>query len=79
MKRSLLITLLLLLGLTALSAILAHTGDGGRSTKFAIMLLASVKFYLVAFHFMDLRKAHPFWKGVAFFYMTVMTLLSLMA
>ncbi len=77
MKRRLLITLLLLLGLTILSAVLAHTGDGGRSTKFMIMLLASVKFYLVAFYFMDLRKAHLFWKGVAFFFMTVMMMLSL--
>lgn len=79
MKHPLLITLLLLLGLTMLSAVLAHTGEGGRSTKFLIMLLASVKFYLVAFRFMELRKAHLFWKGVALFYMTVMVLLSLWA
>jgi hypothetical protein len=33
-----------------------------KNMVFLILLLSGIKFVLVAFQFMELKKAHPFWK-----------------
>lgn len=63
MDRSLLITLIVLIALTFVGALSSvFGGTGARWVPLLIMLMAAVKFILVAFRFMELRKAHAFWR-----------------
>lgn len=63
MDRSLLTTLIVLIALTFVGALSSvFGGTGARWVPLLIMLLAAVKFILVAFHFMELKKAHAFWR-----------------
>jgi hypothetical protein len=63
MDRLLLFTLIILIALTFASALFSVFGGiGSRWVPLAIMGLAAAKFILVAFRFMELRKAHPFWR-----------------
>lgn len=63
MDRPLLITLIVLIALTFVGALSSvFGGTGARWVPLLIMLLAAVKFILVAFHFMELKKAHAFWR-----------------
>jgi hypothetical protein len=55
------ITLGSLLILTIISAVVSN-GDN-KYTLICILLLAALKFIGVSFYFMELEKAHPFWKG----------------
>ena len=58
MKRTHIITLVILLSLTILTAICA----GFNQLLFLILALSAIKLLLVAFQFMELKKAHNFWK-----------------
>lgn len=63
MGRSLLTTLLVLIALTAAGALFSVFGGNGTAwVPLAIMGVAAVKFILVAFRFMELNKAHAFWR-----------------
>ena len=63
MDRSLLTTLVVLIALTVVGALSSvFGGTGARWIPLVIMGLAAVKFILVAFRFMELRKAHAFWR-----------------
>jgi heme/copper-type cytochrome/quinol oxidase subunit 4 len=63
MDRSLLTTLIVLVALTFVSALFSVLGGmGSRLLPIAIMGLAAAKFIMVAFRFMELRKAHAFWR-----------------
>ena len=53
-----LVTLIMLLVLTAGTAILAGASHG----VILLLILAMAKIFLVTFRFMDLRIAHLFWK-----------------
>jgi hypothetical protein len=64
-------TLTLLLTFTALAALAFSYLQGGPFLACLILLLAVLKFLLVAFQFMELRKAHQFWQ-------TAMALFSIM-
>ncbi len=57
-------TLIALILLTMSTAGLAMFFVDSRWVAVPIMVLSSVKFLLVAFDFMELRKAHIFWKSV---------------
>jgi hypothetical protein len=64
MERSLLITLVVLVALTFVSALFSSFGESGaRWIPLAIMGLAAMKFVVVAFRFMELQKAHVFWRA----------------
>ena len=64
MDRSLLITLIVMIALTFVGALFSKLGAGGmRWIPLAIMAVASTKFILVAFRFMELNKAHVFWRA----------------
>lgn len=56
-------TLILLLTLTALAAVAANLTEGSHFITFVILTLAMIKALLVAFQFMELKKAHFFWKS----------------
>ena len=63
MDRLLLTTLIILIALTVVGALSSvFGGTGARWVPLVIMGLAAVKFILVAFRFMELRKAHAFWR-----------------
>ncbi len=54
-------TLAILIVFTLIAAIISN--NEGVYIAFGILILAAIKFIGVSFFFMDLRKAHPFWKG----------------
>lgn len=63
MKNPLAITVAVLIGFTLLTGLIVYSEP--EFLGFApqiIMSIAAVKVYLVAFEFMELRKAHIFWK-----------------
>lgn len=63
MKNPLAITLAVLIGFTLLTGLFVYSEPGFLGfVPQIIMSIAAVKFYLVAFEFMELRKAHIFWK-----------------
>lgn len=54
---------ILLIIFTIITAVVSAFGsEGGKMIAFVIMALGGTKFLLVAFHFMELKKAHTFWK-----------------
>ena len=61
MKKHLFYIWLILMTLTLISGILA--GIERQWAAYIILLLATIKFNLVAFEFMGVREAHPFWKA----------------
>lgn len=62
MKQSLLFTYMLLIVLTLVTALISNSNLFSSGLAFVIMAISSVKFLLVAFEFMELKKAAPFWK-----------------
>lgn len=62
MKKLLILAYILLLMLTITVSCVVFWFGGLRFVTPLIMLLAVVKFLLVAFQFMELKKAHSFWK-----------------
>ena len=62
MKNSLLLVFTLLLILTISTAYIANSYSVSAFIAPLIMVLAAFKFLLVAFQFMELKKAHLFWK-----------------
>ncbi len=57
------ITLGVLLLLTATAVIAANTMQDSSYLVLTVLGLGVVKLFLVAFQFMELKKAHPFWKA----------------
>ena len=68
MKKTI-ITLSVLVLLTIISAIISALEIN--NIAFAIILLAGLKFIGVSFYFMDLKQAHPFWKGSIIFFLAL--------
>lgn len=63
MDKGIRFTYILLIVFTILTAVVSAVGvEGNKFIAFVIMALAGTKFLLVAFHFMELKKAHSFWK-----------------
>lgn len=63
MENPLAITLAVLIGFTLLTGLIVYSEPGFLGfVPQIIMSIAAVKFYLVAFEFMELHKAHVFWK-----------------
>lgn len=58
------ITYIILLVLTGLTALIASN----KSLVSVVMLIAVIKFWLVAFQFMELKKANGFWKFLIIFF-----------
>ncbi len=68
-------TLYTLLFLTGLTAVLATFFSEIDTIGILIVLLSSVKFLLVAFYFMELKKANVFWKTLIVSYLVVFTII----
>jgi hypothetical protein len=68
-QKSFLFVLLLLIVLTIVSAIVSNSQL--ESATEIIMLLATFKFLLVAFYFMELRHANIFWKALLISCLTI--------
>jgi hypothetical protein len=62
MNKKLSLTWISLIGLTVISALIANTSPS--YAAFLIIALAGAKFLGIAFQFMELKKAHLFWKIV---------------
>ncbi|MFV8343721.1 cytochrome C oxidase subunit IV family protein [Flavobacterium sp. XS2P39] len=62
MKKTLFITYGLLILLTACAAVISNVMDASRLVIILIMGLSVLKFLLVSFEFMELKKANSFWK-----------------
>lgn len=62
MKKSLILIYVLLLIITIATSCIANSSIISTVIVALIMVLATFKFLLVAFHFMELKKAHSFWK-----------------
>ncbi|TDE51138.1 cytochrome C oxidase subunit IV family protein [Flavobacterium sp. GT3P67] len=62
MKKTLFITYGLLIVLTASTALISNTMSVSRILIILIMGLSVLKFLLVSFEFMELKKANAFWK-----------------
>lgn len=60
MKKEYLYTLGFLIALTALTAIFSNSTMA--YTTIIVLILSAIKFLLVAFHFMELKKGNTFWK-----------------
>ena len=61
-------TLIILLTLTLLTGFISTSGMDSRYLVFTIMGIAVIKLWLVAFQFMELKKAHIFWQGAMVFF-----------
>ena len=61
MKDTITSTFILLLTLTLVAAF-AASNVSPEIIVITVVALAFIKFWLVAFQFMELKKAHPFWK-----------------
>ncbi len=64
-------TLILLYILTTVSALVSAYLYGWKFFVFTILGLSAIKFMLVAFDFMEMKKAHVFWKFFIVFYLVV--------
>lgn len=62
MKRTLTITWIILMALTIASALVSKLESN--HVVLLILILSALKFFGIAFQFMEIKKAHPFWKGL---------------
>jgi heme/copper-type cytochrome/quinol oxidase subunit 4 len=62
MKKSFIFTYILLILLTAATALVSTSSAISKIAIFLIMGISAIKFLLVAFQFMELKKANSFWK-----------------
>ena len=60
-----------LLVLTAITAYFANNYYGIKIFSILILVLSGIKFLLVAFNFMELKKAHPFWKVLIISFLSI--------
>ncbi|TRX38927.1 hypothetical protein FNW52_02455 [Flavobacterium sp. ZT3R18] len=62
MKKSLILIYAFLLVMTITTALIANSSLVSTVMVALILVLSSIKFFMVAFQFMELKKAHSFWK-----------------
>ncbi|SFN50570.1 Cytochrome C oxidase subunit IV [Bizionia echini] len=70
-QKALLYVLMVLILLTVISAVISNLKIGNATD--IIMILAALKFLVVAFYFMELRDAHIFWKLLLIGCLTIFT------
>jgi len=70
MTKTISYTLLSLILLTITTALVSGFIDL-KVGVFFILLLSAIKFVLVSFQFMELKKAHPFWKTMILLFLIV--------
>jgi hypothetical protein len=75
MRISATITWIILLVLTITSALISKIES--TYIVFLLLLLAVLKFFGIVFQFMELKKAHPLWKGMIIGFILIFTLVLL--
>jgi len=75
MKKKDIYTLIFLILLTVVSAVFAEKSASVKYISLAVLLLSATKFLLVAFQFMELKKAHIFWKILLISYLSIFLLI----
>ena len=63
--------LVALIGLTILTAFFATQLSSLKNVSIIILVLSAFKFILVSFNFMELKKAHSFWKAIIAIYLII--------
>ena len=63
--------LALLIILTITTAYFSNLENGLKLVGLVILILSGIKFITVAFQFMELKKAHNFWKGLIIAFLTL--------
>jgi hypothetical protein len=71
MKKKDIYTLILLIILTSTTAFFSNFYSEWKMVGLLILVLSGIKFILVAFQFMELKKAHSFWKGLIITFLTL--------
>ena len=64
-------TLVGLIILTIITALFATTFNNIKYVSLIILILSIIKFLLVAFQFMELKKAHSMWKVILISYLAI--------
>ncbi len=77
MRKNDIITLGLLIVLTTITALFATVWHSVKYVAMIILVLSEIKFMLVAFQFMELKKAHVFWKILVVTYLIIFLILML--
>ncbi len=62
MQKKDIITLVLLISATLFTSVISVNSDSLKYVVFVILIVSGIKFSLIAFQFMELKKAHIFWK-----------------
>ena len=68
------LTILILFILTITTAVVSNFGSDWNWLVIIIMSLSVIKFLLVVFQFMEISKAHSFWKFITVFYVTAIVM-----
>ena len=63
--------LVALIGLTILTALFSTQFSSLKYVSIIILVLSAFKFILVSFNFMELKKAHAFWKTILIIYLII--------
>lgn len=71
MKKKDIYTLGLLIALTLLTAFFSKNYEGANYITTVILGLSIIKFLLISFQFMELKKANVFWKILLIGYLTI--------
>ena len=64
-------TLVLLILLTITTAFFSNLEGNLKYIGLVILILSGIKFITVSFQFMELKKAHSFWKGLIISFLTL--------
>ena len=73
MKKKDIYTLIALIVLTFTSALFSYFEGSLRFLALIILILSSIKFLLVFFRFMEMKKANTFWKVIIISYLIIFT------
>jgi len=74
MKTKNTLTILVLFVLTISTALVSNFGTEWNWLALTIMGISAIKFLLVVFQFMEIKKAHSFWKFITVFYVMAIVL-----
>ncbi|MBX9806574.1 MAG: cytochrome C oxidase subunit IV family protein [Flavobacteriaceae bacterium] len=79
MKKPFIFTYILLILLTVVTALVSTSSAISKIAIFLIMGISAIKFLMVAFQFMELKKANSFWKiAVALVIIVIISLIILL-
>jgi len=68
------LTILILFVLTISTALVSNFGVDWNWLVLTIMGVSAIKFLLIIFEFMEIKKAHSFWKFITIFYVVAIVL-----